>query len=99
MVMLVHRDGVETSPFNMGEVLVTRAEADFNGILGFGCVVGDEPERAWCAAVIDAWLESHPDPAHPAAGVLEKEALRYLARRQEEDRMVGATKVRFDVKP
>lgn len=54
LVMVRARDTVDGEVFNFGEVLVTRCEASLDGELGWGMVVGDDPDRAVCAAVLDA---------------------------------------------
>lgn len=40
--------------FNLGEVLVTNCEVLLDGEPGWGMVMGDDPEKALCAAVVDA---------------------------------------------
>jgi len=45
---------VEGEVFNLGEVLVTRCEVLLGGERGWSMVLGQEPERALCAAVLDA---------------------------------------------
>ena len=40
--------------FNLGEVLATSCEVLLDGEPGWGMVMGDDPERALCAAVVDA---------------------------------------------
>jgi len=48
------KETVENETFNLGEVLVTRCEVTLNGEPGWGVAMGDDPERALCAAVLDA---------------------------------------------
>ena len=45
---------VDGEVFNLGEVLVTTCEVSFGGEPGWGMVMGHDPERALCAAVVDA---------------------------------------------
>lgn len=45
---------VDGERFNLGEVLVTNCEVLVGGERGWGMVLGHEPERALCAAVLDA---------------------------------------------
>jgi alpha-D-ribose 1-methylphosphonate 5-triphosphate synthase subunit PhnG len=48
------RETVDREVFNVGEVLVTTCEVTLGGEPGWGMVMGHDPERALCAAVVDA---------------------------------------------
>lgn len=48
------RETVEGDVFNLGEILVTTCEVRLEGEPGWAMVPGDDPERALCAAVVDA---------------------------------------------
>jgi alpha-D-ribose 1-methylphosphonate 5-triphosphate synthase subunit PhnG len=48
------RETVDGEVFNLGEVLVTRCEVSLDGEPGWGMAMGHDPERALCAAVVDA---------------------------------------------
>lgn len=48
------RETVDDEVFNLGEVLVTTCEVTLDGEPGWGMVMGHDPERALCAAVVDA---------------------------------------------
>lgn len=99
MYAMVHRETVGDVPFIVGELLVTRAEAEVNGEIGFSCVLGDEPERARLGALIDAGIRSrHAASDRLEAALAEMEADLALRRRREAA-MIAATTVRFDVKP
>jgi len=54
LVMVRVRETVDGEVFNLGEVLMTRCEVVSGGEPGWGMVVGDDPERALCTAVLDA---------------------------------------------
>ena len=54
LVMARVRETVDGEVFNLGEVLVTSCEVFLDGESGWGMVMGDDPERALCAAVLDA---------------------------------------------
>ncbi|HEX9061495.1 MAG TPA: phosphonate C-P lyase system protein PhnG, partial [Clostridia bacterium] len=58
MIMIQHTDPVEKTPFYLGEAFVTKCEVDIAGNIGFGCVLGDDPERALYSAIIDAALDT-----------------------------------------
>lgn len=54
LVMARVRETVNGDGFNLGEVLMTRCELALDGEPGWGMVAGDDPERAVCAAILDA---------------------------------------------
>ncbi|MCX7843224.1 MAG: phosphonate C-P lyase system protein PhnG [Clostridia bacterium] len=98
MVMVRHRDSVEGTPFYMGEAFVLECEVEVDRNLGYGCVLGYEPERAFYAAVVDAVLGSGhklSDQIKPMIDDLEK-ALYSLW--EQEAARVASTRVNFDVK-
>lgn len=95
MVMARAKDTVDGETFNLGEVLVTRCEVALDGEPGWGIVLGDEPERALCAAVLDAAQSDFPD------GVEEGLSLQLaLARETGRERWAGVqpTRVEFEEK-
>jgi alpha-D-ribose 1-methylphosphonate 5-triphosphate synthase subunit PhnG len=65
LTMLQAEDSVEHQPFFLGEALTTECEVAIQGITGFGVVLEDQPQRAYCLAVIDA-LEKIYDHNWPA---------------------------------
>ncbi len=54
LLMARVRETVDGEIFNFGEVLVTTCEVTLAGEPGWGMVVGHDPERSLCAAVVDA---------------------------------------------
>lgn len=97
---LVHmqvRDPVQGGPFYLGEVLVTECRVAVGGVNGFGCVLGDDPERALCAAVIDAALEAGHPLAAEIGAALEEEAARQARRKAVEHSLVQRTRVNFEI--
>lgn len=79
LVMMPSRDFVQWPSFYLGEVLVSHCAAAVDGTVGFGCVLGGDPDRAYCLAVIDAAVASH----HPLRGAIAE------ARRRAEARQTG----------
>jgi alpha-D-ribose 1-methylphosphonate 5-triphosphate synthase subunit PhnG len=64
LVMMGIKDSVQEVPFYLGEVLITQCAVSINEIYGYGFAMGDDPERAYCLAVIEAALQSeHPEIA------------------------------------
>lgn len=54
VVMVKLREKAKSSLFYLGEVLITECKVMINGSLGIGIIKGNEPERAYHLAVIDA---------------------------------------------
>lgn len=54
LVMVKVRETAKKSLFYLGEVLVTECKVRIAGKMGVGLVKGDEPEKAYDLAVIDA---------------------------------------------
>lgn len=61
MTMVRAEDSLEHQRFCLGEALTTECEVSVDGEPGYGVCLGDEPQRAYCIAVIDALLYG-PDP-------------------------------------
>lgn len=87
---------VDGEVFNLGEVLATSCEVLLDGEPGWGMVMGDDPERALCAAVVDA---ASRDPVG-MFGDLEEELKLQLAFTREARRRrwsrVQPTRVEFE---
>jgi alpha-D-ribose 1-methylphosphonate 5-triphosphate synthase subunit PhnG len=58
MTMLQAEDSIDFQPFYLGEVLMTECQLTVDGNLGYGYCMGDEPQRAYSIAIIDAILNS-----------------------------------------
>ncbi len=99
MYAMVHRDKVGDQPFFLGDVLVTSAEAEVNGELGFSCVLGDEPERARWGAFVDAGIRSRHAASEELESIIDALRTELESRRERERAMVSATTVSFDVRP
>lgn len=98
MIMIKNIDPLEKTYFYMGEAFVTKCEVEVGGNMGFGCVIGDEPERAIYGAIIDAVIDKDFDGKEQIQKMLSDEDS-YL--NQEWDKyysQVSKTKVNFNVK-
>lgn len=96
LVMTRGRQGGDGSPFNLGEMTVTRCSVRLaDGPVGHAYVAGRDARQAELAAVIDAALQ---DPArHEAllAVVIEPLAEAQAARAAREAAKAAATRVEF----
>ncbi len=90
------RETVDGEVFNLGEVLATSCEVLLDGEPGWGMVMGDDPKRALCAAVVDAASRAPGE----AFGDLEGELKLQLAFARESRRRrwsrVQPTRVEFE---
>jgi alpha-D-ribose 1-methylphosphonate 5-triphosphate synthase subunit PhnG len=88
LVMVRGRAGGSGSPFNLGEMTVTRCTVRLgSGAVGHAYVAGRDQLRAELAAVADALLQ---DPAR--SEVLQETLIRPLAEAQREQRLTRAEK-------
>jgi alpha-D-ribose 1-methylphosphonate 5-triphosphate synthase subunit PhnG len=96
LVMVRGRAGGSGSPFNLGEMTVTRCTVRTgSGLAGHAYIAGRDERRAELAAVADALLQ---DPA--LTGTLRESLIRPLAEAQREQRRqraekAAATRVEF----
>ena len=54
LTMLRAEDSIEGQEFYLGEAMTTECEVSVGQEIGYGVCVGEEPERAYCLAVVDA---------------------------------------------
>lgn len=98
MVMVKVVDPLENTPFYLGEAFVTQCEVEIDGNLGYGCVMGQEEERATYGAILDAIVGNDHELAgkvRPMLALVEEEILQ---RFEKETRKATRTRVNFDVK-
>ncbi|GEM_PF-393619 len=91
------RDPVSEQSFFLGEVLFYECIVELGGVRGYGYALGQDPERALYAAVVDAALNAgHPlGPCIEAS--LQKAAAGAAERRTIDARIAERTRVRFEV--
>lgn len=95
-VMLQALDSVGQTPFYLGEVLMTEAAVSVNGVTGYGFALEDDPERAVCAAIIDAALGAEVEKERICALLVAEEG-KITERQARESGFVAATKVNFAI--
>ncbi|WP_248927622.1 phosphonate C-P lyase system protein PhnG [Paenibacillus hamazuiensis] len=96
LVMSKARDSVSQQPFYLGEVLVTECTVAIGDAHGFGILIGEDAERAYELAVVDAALNAKlPETEAWEAELLEEER-RTAERRAREHELVMKTRVHFD---
>lgn len=86
------RETVDAETFNLGEVLVTICEITLDGEPGWGMVLGQDRERALCAAVLDAAARHKSD----VRANLDAELATVQEARQARWNKVQPTRVEFE---
>ena len=95
LVMMEARDPVTGQSFYVGEVLVTSCQIEMEGLLGCAVVLGDDPDRAESAAILDAALQQ-PNVAEGLLKALVEEERRVEANRRAEWALVARTRVQLE---
>ncbi|MBP1967523.1 phosphonate C-P lyase system protein PhnG [Paenibacillus aceris] len=96
LVMVKVRETAQKSLFYLGEVLVTECKVQVEGAVGIGIVKGDEPEKAYDLAVIDAAYAARLEETEAWTTLLQSESERLAAKRQDHQSSVLRTKVDFE---
>ncbi len=96
LVMMKTRDSVSKQPFYMGEVLVTECVVEVDGTVGVGVLMGENPEKAYQIAMIDAAFNKNLPLIEEWTVLLEEEERKIILREKEELALVSSSKVNFD---
>lgn len=97
LIMITANDCYQ-HPFHLGEMLVTRAEIEFDGIPAHATVMGDAAEAALLAATLNALLR-HPNADELTQSFRERWpdiAREAQARIDEEQHVAATTNVAFE---
>jgi alpha-D-ribose 1-methylphosphonate 5-triphosphate synthase subunit PhnG len=97
LAMMQAVDSVGETPFYLGEVLMCEAVARVDGVLGYGFALEDDPERAWCLAVIDAALGAGLPEGPEIRAAIDGEGRQLLEERRLVQDLVAGTMVHFAV--
>jgi alpha-D-ribose 1-methylphosphonate 5-triphosphate synthase subunit PhnG len=54
LTMVQAQDSIELQQFYLGEAITTECEVIHNQAIGYGLCLGEQPQRAYCIAVVDA---------------------------------------------
>ena len=96
LVMVQGRTGGDGSPFNLGEMTVTRCRVHgANGMAGVSCVAGHDERHAELAAILDLLLQDVALHRRVASTVLQPLMELENARRRAVARKAETTRVQF----
>jgi alpha-D-ribose 1-methylphosphonate 5-triphosphate synthase subunit PhnG len=96
LTMIRAEDSVEKQEFYLGEALTTDCEVEINGQIGYGICLGDEPDRAYCMAVVEAALLQNDVQATLIHDFLTAQAS--IIRQQEETEFAHIMRTKVDFK-
>jgi alpha-D-ribose 1-methylphosphonate 5-triphosphate synthase subunit PhnG len=96
LLMMAANDSFGTD-FYLGEILVTEAAVKYKGLKGYAMVIGDEPERAFLAASVDAILQAdNGDLKQKVMDFISMHAKKIEAADEMERRLIATTRVSFE---
>ncbi len=94
LTMIRAEDSVEFQEFYLGEALSTDCEVAISNITGHGICLGDEPQRAYCMAVIDSLLQFDPENKEVKI-FLDEQSHKIELERNVENSHISRTRVDF----
>lgn len=97
LVMMRARETVENLPFNLGEVLVTECTVALGEATGWGCCLGEDPDRAYHLAVLDLALHLGVGPVDKIEATLLAQEERILQEDRAEFANIARSRVQFEV--
>ncbi len=97
-VMAKALDSVHRIPFFLGEVLISECTVGIDKVLGFGAVLGDDTEKAYRLAVVDAAWNKGVLPTEYWMTRLEEAEAAVSERHRQEFAAVSQTRVRFETR-
>lgn len=95
-VMAKALDAVQRVPFFLGEILISECTVAIDNVLGFGAVLGDDTEKAYRLAVVDAAWNKGTLPTEYWVTRLKEAEAELVRRHREEFAAVSQTRVRFE---
>jgi phosphonate C-P lyase system protein PhnG len=95
LIMAKVRDCFDSELF-LGEVLVTRAEVEYEGHRGQATLMGEVPSAALLAAILEALrLNGDAHYFETVRSICRPAMQRFAAHRKEQSRLAAATRVNF----
>lgn len=97
LVMMRALDSAEEVPFHLGEVLITEAAVELEGVRGYGFALENQPVKALCFAVLEAALQAGHEAAPAILAAFRDQAAAVEEKKRREEARLAATRVHFDV--
>jgi len=98
MTMVQAEDSIDFQPFYLGEVLISECQVLVDGQMGYGYCMGDNPQRVYCIAVVDALMHTEGHSMQKEVNAfLEIEQEKIKKKQVEEYNQVLKTKVDFKI--
>lgn len=95
LTMIRAEDSLEGQEFFLGEALTTECEVVVDGVSGHGLVLGEEPVRAYCIAVVEALLRAGGPDASAIETFLAAQADAVAAAEKAECALILGSQVDF----
>ena len=95
LTMIKAEDSLEKQPFYLGEALTTEAEVVIDDKTGVGICIGDDPQRAYCIAVVDAIVQQNDHLLPQLMQFLDAEAQQIKQKELEEQHQILRSQVDF----
>lgn len=96
LVMVKVRETAKQSLFYLGEVLVTECKVRIENNIGIGLVKGEESEKAYHLAIIDAAYTAGLEETRSWEALLQKEKDKHAVEQANSRRRLLLTKVDFE---
>ena len=96
LTMIRMRETAHSSLFFLGEILVTEAKVQIEGVTGLGILAGDDPAAARDLAIIDAAYNAHLPQTSAWDELLAAEERRLTRKRDSYEARLSETRVRFE---
>lgn len=97
LVMMQVFETVQGHHFNLGEVLITECAVEIEGTYVQGFALGDEPQRALCAALLKGAIAGKHPLAPKILSVFAEQENTIQQRKKTEFSLVARTRVDFEV--
>jgi len=101
LVMMKAEESVAKEVFHVGEILTTDATVTVDGVLGYGIVMGNHPDKAYTLALLDAIYHSTDlkwtDTKEQIDGELMHQGEKQRQQRRQEYQFIQRTMVDFEV--
>ncbi|SIN75180.1 phosphonate C-P lyase system protein PhnG [Halodesulfovibrio marinisediminis] len=95
LAMIQARTNGSGSPFNMGEITLTRCAVAISNTIGHAFIAGRDKRHAELAAVFDGLLQDPDRNAHLTEAVIKPMEEKLMEQRQTKAKKVASTRVDF----